>query len=138
MKKSSKNSRLEIWSAAHVNKKRVRRDNEESTILQIEQGNNTDTYIVEVLDKDKKVGAGYVLGFTDSHNCLQLVQFATLEDAQEHMNKQFYDYKPDNLQINNNICTSKCYLSENNAFLIMNENIKYMWSILKLEEVEEQ
>lgn len=52
MRKSRKDSRIEIWSANYINNQGNGRNNEDidAVILQIEAG-NSDDYIVEVVDE---------------------------------------------------------------------------------------
>lgn len=54
MVKTRKESRIEIWGREYINRGEGPRlsVDEEVVILQIEPGNDTDDYIVEIIDED--------------------------------------------------------------------------------------
>lgn len=54
MIKIEKDSRIEIWSSSYINGTRNECDKNMS-IIQIEASNNGDNYMVEIIDKSKKV-----------------------------------------------------------------------------------
>lgn len=54
MRKSRKDSRIEIWGVQYINNQHDERNNEDIgvVILQIEPGHSPDDYIVEVVDEE--------------------------------------------------------------------------------------
>nr|DAM76727.1 MAG TPA: hypothetical protein [Caudoviricetes sp.] len=54
MKKSSKKSRIEIWSYTYINNVDKRHEPDRNVeVIQIEPGNSPGDYIVEVVDKNQ-------------------------------------------------------------------------------------
>ena len=54
MIKSNKDSKIEVWGTSYINEPEKRSEaDKNSVIIQIEQGDKDDNYIVEVINPDK-------------------------------------------------------------------------------------